>query len=104
MRKAGNRVRINVKLVKVSDGFHLWSETFDRVLDDIFAVQDEIAKCVSLAMNVTLLGTQPAAPAPQNAETFELLMHAHHFAQQQSEASLERAVELYKRGDRQGAG
>ncbi|MBI5170624.1 MAG: protein kinase [Candidatus Eisenbacteria bacterium] len=96
VRKAGNRVRINVKLVKVSDGFHLWSETFDRVLDDIFAVQDEIANCVSLAMNVTLLGTQPAAPAPQNAETFELLLHAHHFAQQQSEESVHRAVELYR--------
>ena len=96
VRKAGNRVRINVKLVKVSDGFHLWSETFDRVLDDIFAVQDEIANCVSLAMNVTLLGSQPAAPAPQNAETFELLLHAHHFAQQQSEESLTRAVELYR--------
>ena len=95
VRKAGNRVRITVQLVKVSDGFHLWSETFDRVLDDIFAVQDEIAKCVSLAMNVTLLGTQPAAPAPQNAETFELLLHAHHFAQQQSEASIERAIALY---------
>ena len=96
VRKAGNRVRINVKLVKVSDGFHLWSETFDRVLDDIFAVQDEIANCVSLAMNVTLLGTQPAAPAPQNAETFELLLHAHHFAQQQSEESIARALELYR--------
>ncbi|MCC6651082.1 MAG: protein kinase, partial [Candidatus Eisenbacteria bacterium] len=96
VRKAGNRVRINVKLVKVSDGFHLWSETFDRVLDDIFAVQDEIANCVSLAMNVTLLGTQPAAPAPQNAETFELLLHAHHFAQQQSEESITKAVELYR--------
>ncbi len=95
VRKAGNRVRITVQLVKVSDGFHLWSETFDRVLDDIFAVQDEIAKCVSLAMNVTLLGTSTAAPAPQHAETFELLLHAHHFAQQQSEASVVRAIALY---------
>jgi eukaryotic-like serine/threonine-protein kinase len=95
VRKAGNRVRITVQLVKVSDGFHLWSETFDRVLDDIFAVQDEIAKCVSLAMNVTLLGTPVAAPAPRNAETYELLLHAGHLAQQQTDSTLARAVELY---------
>ncbi len=95
VRKAGNRVRITVQLVKVSDGFHLWSETFDRVLDDIFAVQDEIAKCVSLAMNVTLLGTPAAAPAPRNAGTYELLLHAGHLAQQQTDATLARAVDLY---------
>jgi TolB-like protein len=52
VRKAGNRVRITAQLVKVSDGFHLWSETYDRVLDDIFAVQDDIARSVASAMNV----------------------------------------------------
>ncbi|MFN8589801.1 MAG: protein kinase, partial [Candidatus Eisenbacteria bacterium] len=96
VRKAGNRVRINVKLVKVSDGFQLWGETFDRVLDDVFAVQDEIASSVALAMNVTLLGTPSAAPAPQKVETFELLLHAHHLAQQQSGESVARAIELYR--------
>ncbi len=96
VRKAGNRVRINVKLVKVSDGFQLWGETFDRVLDDVFAVQDEIANCVALAMNVTLLGASAAAPAPQKVETFELLLQAHHLAQQQSEGAIARAIELYR--------
>src|SRR5262245_28408267 len=56
VRKAGNRVRISAQLVKASDGFHLWSETYDRVLDDIFAVQDDIARSVSAALHVKLLG------------------------------------------------
>jgi len=56
VRKAGQRVRISVQLVKVSDGFHLWSDTYDRTLDDIFAVQDDIAQAVVKELRMTLLG------------------------------------------------
>ena len=56
VRKAGNRVRISVQLVKVSDGYHLWSETYDRTLEDIFAVQDDIARSVVKELRTTLLG------------------------------------------------
>ena len=56
VRKAGNRVRIAVELVKVADGFQLWSETYDRTLDDIFAVQDDIAQAVVKELRTTLLG------------------------------------------------
>ena len=59
VRKAGNRVRISVQLVKVSDGYHLWSEIYDRTLDDIFAVQDEIAKSVVKELRTTLLEEDP---------------------------------------------
>ncbi|MGH9777432.1 MAG: protein kinase domain-containing protein, partial [Candidatus Acidiferrales bacterium] len=52
VRKEGNRVRITAQLIKVSDGFHLWSETYDRELNDIFAVQDEIARSVAGALKV----------------------------------------------------
>lgn len=55
-----NRVRITAQLIDVSDGFHLWSETYDRELDDIFAIQDEIARKVAKAMRVTLLGEDEA--------------------------------------------
>lgn len=54
IRKAGERVRITVQLVKAADGFHLWSETYDRNLTDIFAIQDEIAKAVAKALSITL--------------------------------------------------
>ena len=94
VRKAGNRVRITAQLVKVSDGFHLWSETYDRVLDDIFAVQDDIAHSVSSAMNVALLG-RSAAPARGTGETYDLILQANHLTNQQTEASLAKAVALY---------
>jgi len=56
VRKAGDQVRITAQLVKTTDGYHLWSDTFDRRLDDIFAIQQEIAQQVSRAMHTTLLG------------------------------------------------
>jgi serine/threonine protein kinase/Tfp pilus assembly protein PilF len=58
VRKSGNRVRISVQLVKVSDSSHLWSETYDRTLDDIFAVQDDIAQSVVKELRATLLGEE----------------------------------------------
>src|SRR5262245_17945033 len=63
VRKAGNRVRISVQLVKVEDGYHLWSETYDRTLDDIFAVQDDIARSVVKELRAALLGEESGSSA-----------------------------------------
>ncbi|HEU5311514.1 MAG TPA: protein kinase, partial [Candidatus Eisenbacteria bacterium] len=95
VRKAGNRVRVTAQLIKASDGFHLWSETYDRVLDDIFAVQDDIARSVSTALHVTLLG-KPTAGAKPDAEAYELVLRANYFVEKNEKASVERAVELYR--------
>jgi len=56
VQKSGERVRITAQLVSAADGYHLWSQTYDRTLEDIFAVQDEIAAEVARAMKVALLG------------------------------------------------
>jgi len=56
VRKANNRVRITAQLIKAEDGYHLGSETFDRQLDDIFAIQEEIARRVASELSATLLG------------------------------------------------
>jgi serine/threonine-protein kinase len=61
VRRAGERIRIAVRLIQVSDGYHLWAESYDRVLDDIFAVQDEIAQCVLRALRSALLGADAEA-------------------------------------------
>jgi TolB-like protein/tetratricopeptide (TPR) repeat protein len=58
VRKAGDRIRISVQLVKVIDGYQLWSETYDRTMDDIFAVQDDIAQSVVEEIRVRLLGEE----------------------------------------------
>jgi tetratricopeptide (TPR) repeat protein len=61
VRKAGNAMRITAQLIRASDGAHLWSETYDRKLSDVFKVQDEIAATVASALNATL-GAGPSAP------------------------------------------
>jgi len=62
VRKGDDRVRITAQLVKVDDGFHLWSESYDRQLNDVLAVQDEIAAAVVDELKITLLGVEiPAA-------------------------------------------
>jgi serine/threonine protein kinase/tetratricopeptide (TPR) repeat protein len=63
VRKAGQRVRISVQLVKVADSSHLWSESYDRTLDDIFAVQDDIARAVVKELRTTLLGQEADSQA-----------------------------------------
>jgi serine/threonine protein kinase/tetratricopeptide (TPR) repeat protein len=68
VRKAGNRVRISVQLVKVEDEYPLWSETYDRTLDDIFAVQDDIAQSVVKELRTTLLGETPDSEASGEAK------------------------------------
>ena len=76
VRKAGNRVRITAQLVKAEDGFHLWSETYDRELTDIFAVQDEIARAIAQAMAVQLdLGDRQLVTASTgNMQAYELYL------------------------------
>jgi non-specific serine/threonine protein kinase len=95
VRKAGNRVRITAQLIKAADGFHLWSETYDRVIDDIFAVQDDIARSVSQALRVKLLGA-PAA-SKSSPESYSLLLQANHFLQQRAAPALARAVSLFRK-------
>ncbi|MEJ2514783.1 MAG: tetratricopeptide repeat protein, partial [Gammaproteobacteria bacterium] len=56
VRMAGNRLRITAQLINADDGYHLWSETYDRELDDVFAIQTDIAEHVADALKVTLLG------------------------------------------------
>ena len=77
VRKSGNRARISVQLVKVADGYQLWSETYDRTLDDIFAVQDDIARSVVNELRTALLGNAQVTgangssfPATTTAATF----------------------------------
>jgi TolB-like protein len=63
VRRQGDQVRITAQLIQTSDGFHLWSETFDRKLEDIFAIQDEISAAVAGALKIALLG-EAATAAP----------------------------------------
>ncbi len=95
VRKSGDKVRITAQLVRAADSTHLWSQTYDRTLDDIFAVQDEIAGAVVSQLEVALLGSAPKA-RETNPEAFALTLQARHFANQRTDASNQQAIALYK--------
>jgi serine/threonine-protein kinase len=97
VRKSEDRVRITAQLIKVDDGFHLWSEAYDRELDDIFAVQDDIAKHVVNALEVKLLGGAQKRPAPQssidNVEAYNAYLKGMFFYNKSGADNLEKAVQ-----------
>jgi eukaryotic-like serine/threonine-protein kinase len=76
IRQSGNALRITAQLIKVSDGSHLWSETYDRKMGDIFAIQDEIADAVVKALKASLLagGTTPRIGVGRNVEAYTLFL------------------------------
>ncbi len=76
VRKAGNRVRIMAQLINVADGYHIWSERYDRELQDIFEVQDEISRAIADRLKVALEGGQQPAvkPATSNLDAYQLYL------------------------------
>jgi len=80
VRKAGNRVRVTAQLINAADGYHLWSERYDRELTDVFAVQDEIAAAIAAALKLKLSGE--AAPVHRhkpNLPAYEAYLKGRHY-------------------------
>jgi tetratricopeptide (TPR) repeat protein len=98
VRKSGNKVRITTQLINASDGYHLWSETYDRTLDDIFVVQDDIAGEVVKALQISLLKTGLATDSKtQDPEAYNLVLKArHHRSQDNMQAGLERSINYFR--------
>lgn len=71
VRKAGNQIRITAQLINIKDGYHLWSETYDRNYDDVFQIQDEIAASILTSLKVQLLGEGEQAPVVERAENLD---------------------------------
>jgi TolB-like protein/Flp pilus assembly protein TadD len=95
VRKAGNQVRITAQLIHAEDGYHLWSETYDRSLDDIFAIQDEIAREVVAQLKLTLLGAVPTVQET-DPEAFALYLQARHLGRLYSAESSQQSTTLLK--------
>src|SRR5271165_1088303 len=95
--KEGNRVRITAELIKAADGLQLWAETDDRQIDDVFAVQDEIARAVSGALKTKLLSANGASPPAGSGgtspEAYQAYLQGRYFSGSgQSKADLEKAL------------
>jgi TolB-like protein/Tfp pilus assembly protein PilF len=95
VRKAGNQVRITAQLIRAADGFHVWSETWNRSLDDIFAIQDEIAADVVAQLKITLLGEAPTVEQT-DPEAYALLLQARQLGRQGTAEGWEQSNALYQ--------
>jgi len=95
VRKAGNQIRITAQLIKADDGYHMWSETYDRSLDNIFAIQDEISAAVVAALKIELLGEAPKSQVV-DPEAYALMLKARYLHAQWSKENFEKAIEASK--------
>jgi len=95
VRKAGGQVRITAQLIHAADGFHVWSESYDRKLDDIFKIQDEVAGKVVKELKVTLLGPPPTARTT-DPKAYALYLQARQLGRQFTAEPLEKSDALYR--------
>ena len=98
VRRQGTHVRVTAQLISTKDGFHLWSETYDRQLGDVFAIEDEIALAVARALKMTLL-VHPA-PSTKNSEAYNAYLQGKYFADQRSKENMQKAIGYYQQAIR----
>ena len=99
VRRAGNSLRINAQLVNVADGYHLWSERYDRTMKDVFEVQDEIARTIVERLKVTLEGggQEPLVKAgTKNLEAYQLYLKGRALLYRRG-GTIPRAVECFEK-------
>jgi TolB-like protein/Tfp pilus assembly protein PilF len=100
VRKAGNRLRVTAQLVNVADGYHLWSERYDRELEDVFAIQDEIAGNIVKALRVVLSDAERRAleKAPtDNVQAYEYYLRGRQFFHQFRRTGIQFARRMFER-------
>ena len=88
VRKAGNRLRITAQLINVADGYHLWSERYDREMEDVFAIQDDIARAIADKLQVTLaagVAERLVRPPTESLEAYDLYLKGRFFVNQGGE-------------------
>ena len=99
IQKAGNQVRVNVQLINALTNAHLWAETYDRKLNDIFAVESEIAKTIADALQAKLSGSEQraiAARPTENLEAHELYLKGRYFWNRRTGANLQKAADYFQ--------
>ncbi len=100
VRKAGNRVRITVQMINAATEGHLWAQNYDRQLDDIFAIQSEIAEKVTDALKIQLMGSEKRrleVPPTENTEAHTLYLKGRYFGNKRSKEALLSAIEHYEK-------
>jgi adenylate cyclase len=96
LRREGNRIRITAQLVSAASGSHLWSETYERELQGVFAVQDEITHSIVDALKIKL-AVAPPARAQQNTEAYDLYLQGLYFSNKSDEETLRKSLNFFRR-------
>ena len=99
VRKAGNRIRITAQLIKVDDGSHIWSEHYDREINDVFAIQDEISLAIMDNLKVKLLGEKKKPITKlhsENREAYNLYLKGTYYWQKLSAEGYRKAAECFR--------
>src|SRR5437879_2460938 len=96
LRREGNRVRVTAELINARSGFHLWTETYDRELAGVFALQDEITRSIVDALKIKLAVALPAHEQ-RNTEVYDLYLQGLYFSNKSSEEDLRRALSFFQR-------
>jgi serine/threonine-protein kinase len=96
VRRSGNRIRVTAQLINAQDGYHLWSQRYDRELVDVFEVQDEIAAAIAGALEVKLM-PMPAERYKPNLPAYEALLEARHIASKPTPQAQALAKEYYQK-------
>jgi serine/threonine-protein kinase len=102
VRKAGNRLRITAQLINVADGYHLWSERYDREMDDIFAIQDEITIAIIEQLKVELIGEQKETIVKhytENLEAYDLYLRGVYYRNKLTQDGFERSIECFEKAN-----
>ena len=100
VRKAGKRLRITAQLIKVADGSHLWSERYDRDMEDVFAIQDEISLAIVDRLKIKLLGDEKANLVRNRAydiEAYNLYLQGRFYWNKRTPQELKKALEYFER-------
>jgi tetratricopeptide (TPR) repeat protein len=97
LRREGNRIRVSAQLISAGNGSHLWSETYERELKGMFAVQDEITRAIVDALKVKL-AVALSTRAPQNTEAYDLYLQGLYLSNKSDEESLRKSLSLFQRG------
>jgi adenylate cyclase len=100
VRKAGNSLRITTQIVNVTDGYHLWSERYDRELEDVFAIQEEIAKNIVRALKIKLREREKRSlgkPKTQHFQAYDFYLRGREFFHQERQKNIHFASEMFTR-------
>ncbi|UCG92674.1 MAG: tetratricopeptide repeat protein [candidate division WOR-3 bacterium] len=107
VRKAGNNLRITAQLINVDDGYHLWSERYDRQMEDIFTIQDEISQAIVETLKLKLLGEEEAILVKhhtENLEAYNFYLKGRYYWNKRTGESLQRGIEYFEQAIKKDPG